>query len=71
VADITPPHESPPIAIAILVPRSMIASTLDFNAGDAERLADLLGYPIPDCRERRKGSKAARFELPWHLYRCA
>jgi len=46
----------PPIAITILVPRSMIAPTLDFNAGVAERLADLLGYPIRARRERRKGS---------------
>src|SRR6185437_1122475 len=49
------PMSIPPIAITILVPRSMIALPLDFNAGGAERLADLLGYPIRARRERRKG----------------
>ena len=55
VADITPPHEHPPNRHHYLVPRSMIAPTLDFNARVAERLADLLGYPIRARRERRKG----------------
>src|SRR6185312_8819226 len=53
------PMSIPPIAITILVPRSMIAPLLDFNAGGAERAADRLGYPIRARREWRRGATRA------------